>query len=64
MTDPQGGKWRYVYDRQGHITETHDPLGRVAQTQWHPVWHQPETEVDAAGNTGAVCTMNAATFLP
>ncbi|MEK9231598.1 RHS repeat domain-containing protein, partial [Escherichia coli] len=51
MTDPQGGKWRYVYDRQGHITETHDPLGRVAQTQWHPVWHQPETEVDAAGNT-------------
>ncbi len=52
MTDPQGGKWRYVYDRQGHITETHDPLGRVAQTQWHPVWHQPETEVDAAGNTG------------
>ncbi|MGA5954732.1 hypothetical protein ACPB4E_25590, partial [Escherichia coli] len=33
------------------ITETHDPLGRVAQTQWHPVWHQPETEVDAAGNS-------------
>ena len=33
MTDAQGGKWRYVYDRQGHITETHDPLGRVAQTQ-------------------------------
>ncbi|GHM53372.1 hypothetical protein ECZU51_20420 [Escherichia coli] len=32
MTDAQGGKWRYVYDRQGHITETHDPLGRVAQT--------------------------------
>ncbi|MFP6961181.1 hypothetical protein I7653_09600 [Escherichia coli] len=31
MTDPQGGKWRYVYDRQGHITETHDPLGRVAR---------------------------------
>ena len=51
MTDAQGGKWRYVYDRQGHITETHDPLGRVAQTQWHPVWHQPETEVDAAGNS-------------
>ncbi|WP_252706973.1 RHS repeat domain-containing protein, partial [Shigella flexneri] len=20
------------------------------QAQWHPVWHQPETEVDAAGN--------------
>ncbi len=36
---------------RGHITETHDPLGRVAQTQWHPVWHQPETEVDAAGNS-------------
>lgn len=50
MTDPQGGKWRYVYDLQGHITETHDPLGRVEQAQWHPVWHQPETEVDAAGN--------------
>ncbi len=49
MTDAQGGKWRYVYDRQGHITETHDPLGRVEQAQWHPVWHQPETEVDAAG---------------
>ncbi|ELK2722070.1 RHS repeat protein [Escherichia coli] len=46
MTDPQGGKWRYVYDLQGHITETHDPLGRVEQAQWH----QPETEVDAAGN--------------
>ncbi|MGT0548093.1 RHS repeat-associated core domain-containing protein [Shigella flexneri] len=50
MTDPQGGKWRYVYDLQGHITETHDPLGRVEQAQWHPVWHQPETEVAAAGN--------------
>ncbi|ELL0612791.1 RHS repeat-associated core domain-containing protein [Shigella flexneri] len=50
MTDPQSGKWRYVYDLQGHITETHDPLGRVEQAQWHPVWHQPETEVDAAGN--------------
>ncbi|ELT8121252.1 RHS repeat-associated core domain-containing protein [Escherichia coli] len=50
MTAPQGGKWRYVYDLQGHITETHDPLGRVEQAQWHPVWHQPETEVDAAGN--------------
>lgn len=50
MTDPQGGKWRYVYDLPGHITETHDPLGRVEQAQWHPVWHQPETEVDAAGN--------------
>ncbi|WP_139767163.1 RHS repeat protein, partial [Salmonella enterica] len=49
MTDAQGGKWRYVYDRLGHLTETHDPLGRVEQTQWHPVWHQPETEVDAAG---------------
>ncbi|MDI5405229.1 hypothetical protein MJM25_29105, partial [Salmonella enterica subsp. enterica serovar Lubbock] len=24
-------------------------MGRVEQTQWHPVWHQPETEVDAAG---------------
>ncbi len=45
MTDAQGGKWRYVYDRLGHLTETHDPGGRVEQTQWHPVRHQPETEV-------------------
>ncbi|MGU0171094.1 hypothetical protein ACVXG8_01225 [Escherichia coli] len=34
-----------------HTTENYDPLGRVAQTQRHLVWHQPETEVDAAGNT-------------
>ncbi len=61
MTDAQGGKWRYVYDRLGHLTETHDPLGRVEQTQWHPVWHQPETEVDAAGWRGVMSMMSGAT---
>lgn len=58
MTDALGGKWRYVYDRLGHLTETHDPLGRVEQTQWHPVWHQPETEVDAAGRRGVMSMMS------
>ncbi|MBA8189622.1 RHS repeat protein [Escherichia coli] len=64
MTDAQGGKWRYVYDRQGHITETHDPLGRVARLQWHPVWHEPERKWMQRGTAGGVSTMNAAIFLP
>ncbi len=51
MTDAQDGQWRYVYDRQGHLTETHDPLGRTEQTQWHEVWHKPLLEVNAAGHT-------------
>ena len=50
MTDAQGGKWRYVYDRQG--------ISRRRTTRWGgwhrhsgTRWHQPETEVDAAGNS-------------
>ena len=64
MTDAQAsGKWRHVYDRQGHITETHDPLGR-----WHrhsgTRWHQPETEVGRGGEQLVPwSTMNAAIFL-
>lgn len=63
MTDAQGGKWRYVYDRQGHITETHDPLGRVAQTQWHRCGTSRKRRWTRRGTAGAVSTMNAAIFL-
>ena len=51
FTDAEGSTWRYTYDRFGHLTETHDPLGRATQTTWHTIWHEPLTETNTAGHT-------------
>ncbi|MBW6087182.1 hypothetical protein HTS61_06410 [Escherichia coli] len=64
MTDAQGGKWRYVYDRQGAYHGDARPAGGG--------WHRHsgtrcgtsrKRRWTRRGTAGAVSTMNAAIFL-
>lgn len=50
-TDPQGGKWHYVYDDIGRLIETRDPLGRSEHILYTEHWALPLSITDRGGHT-------------